>query len=1396
MTMLTRTALFVFALALPGCLWIPKADTGEPSEAIDADGDGYSTLEDCDDGDAAVHPGADETCNGVDDDCDDEVDEDDAVDATTWYADEDGDGYGAPDTTQTSCAQPSGFVDDDTDCDDSDATINPETLWYPDSDGDGFGDEEDDGTEQCEQPTDHVLDATDCDDSAEDVNPDEEEQCDEVDHDCDGENGLTDDDSDGWAVCENDCDDSDAAVNPGATEVCDEIDNDCDGDIDEADAQDAATWYLDADSDSYGTAEVTVTACNQPTGYVDDSTDCDDGDSAVNPAATEVCDEIDNDCDGDTDDDDTSLDTSTASTWYTDGDGDGYGDSASTSLACDQPSGTVSDSTDCDDGDSAVNPAATEVCDEIDNDCDGDTDGDDASLDTTTASTWYTDGDGDGYGDSASTSLACDQPSGSVSDDTDCDDGDASAYPGADEYCDGTDNDCDGDTDEDEAVDATTWYADTDSDGYGDVTSSYVACYAPSNHVSDATDCDDSDSAINPAASEICNGIDDDCDGDVDDDDGSLDMSTVSTWYADTDSDGYGDSTSSSLSCDAPSGAIVDGTDCDDGDSAVNPAATEICDGIDNDCDGYIDDDDGGLDISTAGIWYADSDGDGYGDGSGSTLACEAPSGTVADATDCDDSDSAVNPAGTEICNGIDDDCDADVDDDDGSLDTSTASTWYADVDSDGYGDSTSSSLACDAPSGSISDATDCDDSDASINPSATEVYENGVDEDCDGYASIFWDDFDDETDGDPASGDDGWIGSYGSATWATGIAAYYSSDHAYSGSLSLSTAGGSGEAGRYHSAFGSDFGMSFQLYDEGNSNPGATPPAGSGDLIVGFGSTSTSSGLYGAFDVWVGWYAYWSSGGGWSAYNCDDDYYCSADAEGHVCNLAPRSVGWHEFELEFRYTASGEGHFVACVDGTCSDEVEDCATFSGRFDESLDFFGVNDDAFVGYFDDVHAWDLDDAPHLVLAEANVDAMLVGPNANERVGMSLDSLGDIDGDGYGDLIVGGSYDGGSDGTAYVMYGPVSGYVDLAGADAILEGTGRSSQFISSVGDVDGDGAGDVLIGAYTGGGVNYLVSGPFSGTIDITTDYTARLEGPSDWAITSSGPGDLDNDGYGDFIITGPNSSTGGSYSGTAYLVLGPATGSISLSSGSDASFYGASGDQLNASSGVGDVDGDGFVDVIISGAGTSNPTGTSYLLLGPTSFTGSVDITSAAAATYLADGSDYMPGGSLSGGGDVDGDGYPDWLIGSMGEDGAGTDAGAVYLVLGTVSPSGTIDLSSAEAKLYGEGEEFEIGVSVSLDGDTNGDGLADILVGSSEDTSTGPGRAYLFVNAPSGSVNVSTADLILSGESNGDLAGEMVKIIADTDGDGLDDILIGAPYMDWGASNAGGAYLLLGTEL
>ncbi len=201
--------------------------------------------------------------------------------------------------------------------------------------------------------------------------------------------------------------------------------------------------------------------------------------------------------------------------------------------------------------------------------------------------TWYADSDADGYGDASSTTTACLQPSGYVDNADDCDDGEALAWTGATELCDGADNDCDGTVDNDDAADAPTWYGDDDGDGYGNPAISKTACELPDGYADNGDDCDDHEALAWTGASEVCDGADNNCDGAVDDDDPLLEG--ASTWYADTDGDGYTDAAVSVHACEAPSGyaAASDEPDCDDADEQVHPGADEIADdGLDQDCDG------------------------------------------------------------------------------------------------------------------------------------------------------------------------------------------------------------------------------------------------------------------------------------------------------------------------------------------------------------------------------------------------------------------------------------------------------------------------------------------------------------------------------------------------------------------------------------------------------------------------------------------------------------------------------------------------------------------------------------------------------------------------------------------------------------------------------------------
>jgi hypothetical protein len=238
---------------------------------------------------------------------------------------------------------------------------------------------------------------------------------------------------------------------------------------------------------------------------------------------------------------------------------------------------------DCDDANPYVFPGAQEFCNDADDDCDGETD----EVGALGGESFHADADGDGWGIAGYDVDACSAPSGYADRKGDCHDGDPGIHPGADEVCDHIDNDCDDHVDEDSAVDAPTWYPDLDGDGFGDAEQPTPACEQPWDHVDgdEGVDCDDVDPNVNPAATETCETeYDDDCDGETND----PDAYDCDHWYADLDGDGYA-GTARCL-CESEGDYAYEGSsDCDDGDAAVNPNAVEQSNWVDDDCDGEAD---------------------------------------------------------------------------------------------------------------------------------------------------------------------------------------------------------------------------------------------------------------------------------------------------------------------------------------------------------------------------------------------------------------------------------------------------------------------------------------------------------------------------------------------------------------------------------------------------------------------------------------------------------------------------------------------------------------------------------------------------------------------------------------------------------------------------------------
>jgi len=251
--------LFAIAAILTlGCL-PTEADYLQVRDRLqDIDDDGHVSQQyggaDCDDRDGDIHPGAVEACSDTDQDCDGSIDED-ALDAETWFADADQDGFGNPGLSWTGCDQPDDYVADDSDCNDADPAANPDAIWYADQDEDGHGSSEY-TLAQCDQPTGYVPEA-------------------------------------------GDCDDTDPLSHPDGVETCDGADNDCDGEVDGDAAVDTELWFRDADGDAYGTPDQSQVSCPPGEGWSLSDADCDDGNAEISPDATELCeDRRDNDCSG------------------------------------------------------------------------------------------------------------------------------------------------------------------------------------------------------------------------------------------------------------------------------------------------------------------------------------------------------------------------------------------------------------------------------------------------------------------------------------------------------------------------------------------------------------------------------------------------------------------------------------------------------------------------------------------------------------------------------------------------------------------------------------------------------------------------------------------------------------------------------------------------------------------------------------------------------------------------------------------------------------------------------------------------------------------------------------------------------------------------------------------
>ena len=751
--------------------------------------------------------------------------------------------------------------------------------------------------------------------------------------------------------------------------------------------------------------------------------------------------------------------------------------------------------------------------------------------------------------------------------DVDCDDDNPAVNGDAVEICDGIDNDCDNEVDEGLRA---TFYRDLDGDGYGDPTADTLSCSQPADHVVLAGDCADTDPDRHPGAPETdcTDPVDYNCDGSV--------------GFADVDGDGV-------AACE----------DCNDGDAEIYAGANEVCDDKDNDCDGDVDEDP--LDGNT---FYIDHDGDGFGDPEENyaVVACgDAPSGFVEDNTDCNDLAATAYPDAEEFCDGLDNDCNGLIDVDD--PDVTDAGYYYPDSDGDGFGEEGALTRACENLDGFITVGGDCDDTRELVNPDMTEVCNNGLDDDCDTVVTCHLDLGDSDATFTGADADDN-----------AGTAIVGAGDLNQDGVADLLIGAEAADA----DGDGDDEGALYVVFGPVSSG-GSTTSVDDADLAISGGDNNGRFGLTaaGLGDV---------DGDG------ADDFASAASNHGEHATLTRAANGavWVFF--------GGSGLGSSGVDS-----------------------------------------IDDA----------DVWFYGDRNYDWLGGLVAAAGDLDDDGYDDIIMGatGDDDGGAQSGAFYLFYGASDISDSSVADADIL--------------LYGDSAAD------RAGGV-------------------------------AEGVGDLNNDGFADVLFGVPYNADNGSNAGAAFIGLGPmSSGTVAAISSTDAVIYGGSAQDLAGAevSPAGDVDGDGYDDAFVGATGDSTLGGSSsgslFLISGSatidTDFDG-LDLDSIYTAQVYGSGSDDSIGGAIAGGEDFDGDGTPDLVVGGTA---AGVQGeGRAYVLYGPFS--GALDVEANAIAIF-EGVDVDDGAGseVSLLGDVGSTGVSAIGVGAANanQSATDAGSAYVVLS-------------------------------------------------------------------
>ncbi len=425
------------------------------------------------------------------------------------------------------------------------------------------------------------------------------------------------------------------------------------------------------------------------------------------------------------------------------------------------------------------------------------------------------------------------------------------------------------------------------------------------------------------------------------------------------------------------------------------------------------------------------------------------------------------------------------------------------------------------------------------------------------------------------------------------------------------------------------------------------------------------------------------------------------------------------------------------------------------------------------------------------------AMLESNQASANFGAAVASAGDVNGDGYSDVIVGAyTYDNGesNEGAAFVYLGSAAGISTTPAA--MLESNQASANFgysVAGAGDVNGDGYSDVIVGAYmydngqADEGAAFVYHGSAAGISTMAAAMVERNQASANFGYSVAGAGDVNGDGYSDVIVGANMYDNGQADEGAAFIYHGSATG-ISTTAAAVVESNQASANSGTSVGGAGDVNGDGYSDVIVGAPffsdGEGNE-GAAFIYHGS-----AAGISTTAATTVESNQLLAFLGISVAGAGDVNGDGYSDVIVGAYLYDHGESNEGAAFIYHGSAAGIST----TAAALVESNQASASFGASVAGAGDVNGDGYSDVIVGAYtyDNGISNEGAAFIYQGSAAG-ISTTAAAMVESNQASAYL-GAAVASAGDVNGDGYSDVIVGAYLYDNGESNEGAAFIYHGS--